>query len=81
MCACVWYIRLCVCVCEQMFLIKHIVSPVRLSIMNSSSVCEKAAVEGTMGKLSSVLQREDSTLVMGSVEESVGVKTRGEERD
>lgn len=32
-----------------MFLIKHIVSHVRTLIMNSSSVCEKAAVEGTMG--------------------------------
>lgn len=60
-----------VCVCEQMFLIKHIVRRVRPSIMNSSSVCEKAAVEGTMGKLSSVLQRED---LMGSARKSVGLK-------
>lgn len=57
MCACVCYIRLCVS--EQMFLIKDIVSRVRPSIMNSSSVGEKAAVEGTMGNLSFVLQRED----------------------
>ncbi len=55
-CVCV-----CVCVCEQMFLIKHIVSRVRPSIMNSSSVGEKAAVEGTMGNSSSVLQRQDAT--------------------
>lgn len=56
----------CVCVCmsEQMFLIKHIVSRVRPPIMNSSSVCEKAAVGGTMGNLSSVLQREDLRLPM-----------------
>lgn len=47
-----------VCVSEQMFLIKHIVSRVRPPIMNSSSVCEKAAVEGTLGNLSSALQRE-----------------------
>lgn len=62
MCACVRYIRLCVS--EQMFLIKHIVSRVRPPIMNSSSVCEKAAVEGTLGNLSSALQREDSMLPM-----------------
>lgn len=35
--------------------------------MNSSSVSEKAAVEGTMGNLSFVLQREDPALVTGSV--------------
>lgn len=68
--ACVWYIRLCVS--EQMFLIKHAVSRVRPSIISSSSVCEKAAVEGTMGKLSSVLQREDPMLVMGSGKKRVG---------
>lgn len=34
---------------EQMFLIKHIVSRVRTPIMNSSSLCEKAAVKGIMG--------------------------------
>lgn len=73
-------VRPFVCVSEQMFLIKHIVSRVRPSIMNSSSVSEKAAVGGTMGNLSSVLQREDTTLVMGSATESVGVKTNRKER-
>lgn len=43
-----------------MFLIKHAVSRAGQSIMNSSSVGEKAAVGGTMGNLSSVLQREDA---------------------
>lgn len=62
MCACVRYIRLCV---EQMFLIKHIISRVIPWIINSSSVCEKAAVKGAMGKRSSVLQREEPALVMG----------------
>lgn len=68
MCACVCYIRLCVS--EQMFLIKDIVSRVRPSIMNSSSVGEKAAVEGTMGNLSFVLQRED----VGNGTSAAGVK-------
>lgn len=43
-----------------MFLIKHIVSRAGQSIMNSSSAGEKAAVWGSMGNLSSVLQREDT---------------------
>lgn len=51
---------LCVLVPEQMFLIKHIVSQVRPSIMNSSSVGERAAVEGIMGNWSSVLQKEEA---------------------
>lgn len=38
-----------------------------MSIMNSSSVSEKAAVEGTMGNLSFALQREGPVLVMASV--------------
>lgn len=54
---CVCYIRLCAS--KQMFLIKHIVSLVRL--MNASSVGEKAAVKGAMGKLSSVQQKEEET--------------------
>lgn len=62
-----------------MFLIKHIVSPVRPSVMNSSSVSEKAAVERTMGNLSSVLQKEDTTPAMESGIES-GVKTRRKKR-
>lgn len=43
------YIRLRERSSVQMFLIKHIVRRVKPPIMNSSSVCEKAAVEGTMG--------------------------------
>ena len=78
---CVFGTSVCVCVCvsEQMFLIKRIVSRVRPWIMNSSSVSEKAAVEGTMGKLPSVAQRDDTAPVMGSATRRDGVKTRSEE--
>lgn len=43
------YIRLRERSSVQMFLIKHIVRRVKPPIMKSSSFCEKAAVEGTMG--------------------------------
>lgn len=49
MSACVRCIRLRERSCVQMFLMKHIVRRVKPPIMNSSSVCEKAAVEGSMG--------------------------------
>lgn len=52
-----------VCVWEKCFSLLHIVSQVRLSIMNSSSV-KRPLLRGSIGKLSSVLQGEDWMPVM-----------------